>query len=135
MHQIHQELVVGRRIVLSIDLSIAGESALGLETEVPLREFFFVLGGNLGAFGAGPTMDMSPFRMFRSCGSSSRRTALYFVKMVAVFCFNGCRELTFFVYAKELPAEDCPTLTFFPLRGFHPLPLARSFSKGLLAPD
>ena len=44
-------------------------------------------------------------------------TLLYFVKMVAVFCFNGCREITFFVYAKELPAEDCPTLTFFPLRG------------------
>ena len=37
--------------------------------------------------------------------------------MVAVFCFNGCREFAFFVYAKELPAEDCPTLTFFPLRG------------------
>ena len=63
IHQIHQELVVGRRIVLAIDLSIAGESALGLETEVPLREFFFVLGGNLGAFGAEPTMDMSPFRI------------------------------------------------------------------------
>ena len=43
-------------------------------------------------------------------------TLLYFVKMVAVFCFNGCRELTFFVYAKELPAEDCTTLTFTPLR-------------------
>lgn len=53
IHQIHQELVVGRRIVLAIDLSIAGESALGLEAEVPLREFFFVLGGNLGALGAG----------------------------------------------------------------------------------
>lgn len=53
IHQIHQELVVGRRIVLTIDLSIAGESALGLEAEVPLREFFFVLGGNLGALGAG----------------------------------------------------------------------------------
>lgn len=52
IHQIHQELVVGRRIVLAIDLSIAGESALGLEAEVPLREFFFVLGGNLGALGA-----------------------------------------------------------------------------------
>ena len=63
IHQIHQELVVGRRIVLAIDPSIAGESALGLEAEVPLREFFFVLGGNLGAFGAGPTMDMSPFRI------------------------------------------------------------------------
>lgn len=44
-------------------------------------------------------------------------TLLYFVKMVAVFCFNGCREFAFFVYAKEPPAEDCPTLTFFPLRG------------------
>lgn len=44
-------------------------------------------------------------------------TLLYFVKMVAVFCFNGCREFAFFIYAKELPAEDCPTLTFFPLRG------------------
>lgn len=53
IHQIHQELVVGRRIVLAIDLGIAGESALGLEAEVPLREFFFVLGGNLGALGAG----------------------------------------------------------------------------------
>lgn len=40
-------------------------------------------------------------------------TLLYFVKMVAVFCFNGCREFAFFIYSKELPAEDCPTLTFF----------------------
>lgn len=39
-------------------------------------------------------------------------TLLYFVKMVAVFCFDSCREFAFFVYAKELPAEDCPTLTF-----------------------
>lgn len=53
IHQIHQELVVGCRIVLAIDLSIAGESALGLEAEVPLREFFFVLGGDLRALGAG----------------------------------------------------------------------------------
>lgn len=52
IHQIHQELVVGRRIVLAIDLGIAGEAALGLEAEVPLREFFFVLGGDLGALGA-----------------------------------------------------------------------------------
>lgn len=52
IHQIHQELVVGRCIVLAIDLGIAGESALGLEAEVPLREFFFVLGGDLGALGA-----------------------------------------------------------------------------------
>lgn len=53
IHQIHQELVVRRRIILAIDLGIAGESALGLEAEVPLGEFFFVLGGNLGALGAG----------------------------------------------------------------------------------
>ena len=53
VHQVHQELVVGRRIVLAIDLGIAGEAALGLEAEVPLREFFFVLGGDLGALGAG----------------------------------------------------------------------------------
>ena len=53
IHQIHQELVVGRRIVLAIDMGIAGEPALGLEAEVPLGEFFFVLGGNLGALGAG----------------------------------------------------------------------------------
>lgn len=33
-------------------MGIAGESALGLEAEVPLREFFFVLGGDLGALGA-----------------------------------------------------------------------------------
>lgn len=52
VHQVHQELVVGRRIVLAIDLGIAGESTLGLEAEVPLRKFFFVLGGNLGALGA-----------------------------------------------------------------------------------
>ena len=31
------------------------------------------------------------------------------------------------------PAKDCPTLTFFLLRRFHPAPLARPFSKGLLA--
>lgn len=53
VHQVHQELVVGGRIVLAVDLSVAGEAALSLEAEVPLREFFFVLGGNLGALGAG----------------------------------------------------------------------------------
>lgn len=53
VHQVHQELVVGGRIVLAVDLGIAGESALGLETEVPLRKFFFVLGGDCGALGAG----------------------------------------------------------------------------------
>ena len=62
-------------------------------------------------------------------------TLLYFVKMVAVFCFDGCREFAFFVYAKELPAEDCPTLTFFPLRGSILRLWRAPFSKGLLASD
>ena len=53
VHQVHQELVVGGRIVLAVDLGVAGEAALSLEAEVPLREFFFVLGGDLGALGAG----------------------------------------------------------------------------------
>lgn len=53
VHQIHQEFVVGGRIVLSVDLGVAGESALGLEAEVPLGEFFLVLGGDLRALGAG----------------------------------------------------------------------------------
>lgn len=53
IHQIHQELVVGGRIVLAVDLSVAGEAALSREAEVPLREFFFVLGGDLGALWAG----------------------------------------------------------------------------------
>lgn len=53
IHQIHQKLVVGRRIVLAVDLGVAGEAALSLEAEVPLREFFFVLSGNLGTLGAG----------------------------------------------------------------------------------
>lgn len=53
VHQVHQELVVGGRIVLAVDLSVAGEAALSLEAEVPLREFFFVLGGDLGALWAG----------------------------------------------------------------------------------
>ena len=62
-------------------------------------------------------------------------TLLYFVKMVAVFCFNGCREFAFLSSRRSPPAKDCPTLTFFLLRGFHPPPLARPFSKGLLASD
>lgn len=33
-------------------MSVAGETAFCLEAEVPLGEFFLVLGGNLGALGA-----------------------------------------------------------------------------------
>lgn len=62
-------------------------------------------------------------------------TLLYFIKMVAVFCFNGCREFAFLSSRRSPPppAKDCPTLTFLLLRGLHPPPLARPFSKGLLA--
>lgn len=52
IHQIHEQFIIRRGIILPIHLCIAGESALGLEAEVPLREFFFVLGGDLGALGA-----------------------------------------------------------------------------------
>ena len=62
-------------------------------------------------------------------------TLLYFIKMVVVFCFNGCREFAFLSSRRSPPAKDCPTLTFFLLRGFHPPLLARPFSKGLLALD
>ena len=61
-------------------------------------------------------------------------TLLYFVKMVAVFALMVVESLLF-VFAKEPPAKGCPTLTFFLFRGFHPPPLARPFSKGLLASD
>ena len=53
IHQIHQELVVGRRIVLAIHLGIAGKTTFCLKAKVPFGEFFLVLGGDLGAFGAG----------------------------------------------------------------------------------
>lgn len=53
IHQIHQELVVGRRIILPIHLGIAGKTTFCLKAKVPFGEFFLVLGGDLGAFGAG----------------------------------------------------------------------------------
>lgn len=34
-------------------MSVAGETAFCLEAEIPLGEFFLVLGGNLGALGTG----------------------------------------------------------------------------------
>lgn len=52
VHQIQQQFVVGGGVVLAVDLGVAGESAFGLEPQVPLRHFFGVLGGNLGAFGS-----------------------------------------------------------------------------------
>ena len=55
--------------------------------------------------------------------------------MVAVFCFNGCREFAFFVYAKELPREGLSYIDFLSTSGIHPPPSARPFSKGLPTSD
>lgn len=61
-------------------------------------------------------------------------TLLYFVKMVAVFALMVVESLLFCLReGVPPPAKDCPTLTFLLLRGLHPPPLARPFSKGLLA--
>ena len=90
-------------------------------------------------------------------------TLLYFVKMVAVFCFNGCREFTFCLcegasrgglsYIDFLSTSGIPSSAFgapllqgatqFGLSHFrfhtasriHPPPSARPFSKGLPTSD
>lgn len=62
-------------------------------------------------------------------------TLLYFVKTVAFFALMVVESLLFLSMRRSFPAKDCPTLTFFLLQGFHPPPLARPFSKGLLASD
>ena len=61
-------------------------------------------------------------------------TLLYFVKMVAVFCFNGCREFTFCL-CEGASRGGLPYIDFLSTSGIHPPPLARPFSKGLLASD
>ena len=53
IHEVHEQFVPGSGIVFSVDLGVAGEAGLGLEAEAELREFLFVLGGNLGALGTG----------------------------------------------------------------------------------
>ena len=62
-------------------------------------------------------------------------TLLYFVKMVAVFCFNGCREFAFFCLCEGVSRGGLPYIDFLSTSGIHPPPLARPFSKGLLASD
>ena len=62
-------------------------------------------------------------------------TLLYFVKMVAVFCFNGCREFAFLPSRCTPPREGLSYIDFLSTSGIHPPPLARPFSKGLLASD
>ena len=59
-------------------------------------------------------------------------TLLYFVKMVAVFCFNGCREFAF-LSSRMIPREGLSYIDFLSTSGIHPPPSARPFSKGLLA--
>ena len=53
IHEVHEQFVPGSGIVFSVDLGVAGEAGLGLEAEGELREFLFVLGGNLGALRTG----------------------------------------------------------------------------------
>lgn len=53
VHQVHQKLVVGRGVVLAVDLSVAGEAALALQAQIPGREYLRVLVGDLRAFRAG----------------------------------------------------------------------------------
>lgn len=50
VHQVHQKLVVGRSVVLSVYLSVAGEATLALQPEIPGREYLRVSGGDLRAF-------------------------------------------------------------------------------------
>ena len=51
-------------------------------------------------------------------------TLLYFVKMVAVFCL-----------CEGASRGELPYIDFLSASGIHPPPLARPFSKGLLASD
>ena len=53
VHQVHQKLVVGRGVVLAVDLSVAGEAALALQAQIPGRKHLRVPGGDLRAFRAG----------------------------------------------------------------------------------
>lgn len=52
IHQIHEQFIIRRGIILPIHLGIAGKTTFCLKAKVPFGEFFLVLGGNLGALGA-----------------------------------------------------------------------------------
>lgn len=62
-------------------------------------------------------------------------TLLYFVKMVAVFCFNGCREFAFFCLCEGTSRGGLPYIDFLSTSRIHPPPSARPFSKGLPTSD
>ena len=53
VHQVQQQLIVWRGIVLTVYLRIAGETALALQPEIPGRKYLRVLVGDLRAFRAG----------------------------------------------------------------------------------
>ena len=53
VHQVHNQFVVGGRVVLAINLRVAGQTSFCLQAQGELRHFLAVLGGDLGTFGAG----------------------------------------------------------------------------------
>ena len=53
VHQVHLQFIVGRGIVLAVDLGVAGEAGLGLKAKTEFREFFFIFLEDLGALRAG----------------------------------------------------------------------------------
>lgn len=53
VHQVHDQLVVGGGVVLAVDLGIAGQAGFGLQAQGELGQLLLVLGGDLGALGAG----------------------------------------------------------------------------------
>ena len=53
VHQVHNQLVVGGRVVLAVNLRVAGQTSFCLQAQGELRHFLTVLGSNFRAFGAG----------------------------------------------------------------------------------
>lgn len=51
--QVHQQLVVGSRVVLAEHLRVAGQASLGLQAQAELGHVLLVFGGDLGALRAG----------------------------------------------------------------------------------
>ena len=62
-------------------------------------------------------------------------TLLYFVKMVAFFALMVVESLLFCLRDVTPPREGLSYIDFLSTSGIHPPPLARPFSKGLLASD
>ena len=55
VHQIHDQLIVGRGVVLAINLGVPGEPCFGLEAQAELRQILLILGGNLRPLGTRTT--------------------------------------------------------------------------------